>query len=204
MLKSGGVFMKKACFTVLTLSFVFIFSSCVQNGNLNLSSFIEKYNELSIQKITYTDFSCETVDEKSEYGYMPNPYSLIKLICDNDNIEECKVILSKYKSENEKTELSADDIEAFKSQTQKIVQTFTNFDISEINAILSELFNDFETAEKTVQKGDYYFIYISNELCCEVILRNNLLKETETTEKPENKNSFSVTNGVRTETVPHR
>ena len=61
-----------------------------------------------------------------------------------------------------------------------------------------------EETEKTAELQEYYFIYYSNSLVSEIIIRNNKLKQTETTKKPENKEPFAKMTETRKNTVPHK
>ena len=62
----------------------------------------------------------------------------------------------------------------------------------------------FKESEITKETGDYYFIYYANSLVSVVIIRNNKLKHTETTNKPENKEPFAQLTETRENTVPHK
>ena len=70
--------------------------------------------------------------------------------------------------------------------------------------IFESITADPDVSEKTDKYKDYNFIYISNDICRELIIRNKWFFEEETTEKPENINSFLNTAPIRTETAPHR
>ena len=93
--------------TILILIFVliFTFNGCSENAEMNLSVFIDYYNTLSVNEIDFTDFSGVTADNGNmEYSLSVKDNDniiLVKLIEENDEIKECRVILSKLNNKLE-------------------------------------------------------------------------------------------------------
>ena len=59
-------------------------------------------------------------------------------------------------------------------------------------------------SEKTGESGSFYFIYRSNRLASEIVIKNKWLSPVETTKKPENKEPFAEMTETRSNTVPHK
>lgn len=196
--------------TILILIFVliFTFNGCSENAEMNLSVFIDYYNTLSVNEIDFTDFSGVTADNGNmEYSLSVKDNDniiLVKLIEENDEIKECRVILSKLNNKLEKVEITEKYNDLFFSTVENVGCSFVRSTDDVLLNIFESITADPDVSEKTDKYKDYNFIYISNDICRELIIRNKWFFEEESTEKPENINSFLNTAPIRTETAPHR
>ena len=196
--------------TILILIFVliFTFNGCSENAEMNLSVFIDYYNTLSVNEIDFTDFSGVTADNGNmEYSLSVKDNDniiLVKLIEENDEIKECRVILSKLNNKLEKVEITEKYNDLFFRTVENVGCSFVRSTDNVLLNIFESITADPDVSEKTDKYKDYNFIYISNDICRELIIRNKWFFEEETTEKPENINSFLNTAPIRTETAPHR
>lgn len=196
--------------TILILIFVliFTFNGCSENAEMNLSVFIDYYNTLSVNEIDFTDFSGVTADNGNmEYSLSVKDNDniiLVKLIEENDEIKECRVILSKLNNKLEKVEITEKYNDLFFRTVENVGCSFVRSTDDVLLNIFESITADPDVSEKTDKYKDYNFIYISNDICRELIIRNKWFFEEETTEKPENINSFLNTAPIRTETAPHR
>lgn len=196
--------------TILILIFVliFTFNGCSENAEMNLSVFIDYYNTLSVNEIDFTDFSGVIADNGNmEYSLSVKDNDniiLVKLIEENDEIKECRVILSKLNNKLEKVEITEKYNDLFFRTVENVGCSFIRSTDDVLLNIFESITADPDVSEKTDKYKDYNFIYISNDICRELIIRNKWFFEEETTEKPENINSFLNTAPIRTETAPHR
>ena len=196
--------------TILILIFVliFTFNGCSESAEMNLSVFIDYYNTLSVKEIDFTDFSGVTADNGNmEYllSVKDNDSTiLVKLIEENDEIKECRVILSKLNNKLEKVEITEKYNDLFFRTVENVGCSFVRSTDDVLLNIFESITADPDVSEKTDKYKDYNFIYISNDICRELIIRNKWFFEEETTEKPENINSFLNTAPITTETAPHR
>lgn len=198
--------MKKFSALCICAFMILVLNGCTKQSLMNLSVFIESYNLVSDSKISFTDFICESKDGREEYSFMPSKEGeiLLKLISQGGEIEECRVTMSNYNSKLQKTSAVESDYALFKKTAQNAAVAFTGIDEERLARLFDELLINKETSEAVKDRGNYKFIYIISELSSVFIIRNNSLIEPETTEKPENKRSFSDIGNIRTETVPHR
>lgn len=199
--------MKKAVIFFILL-FIFTLSGCSENTEMNLSVFIDYYNFLSENKIDYTDFSFNTSETGDvEYFFTVKDNTnliLVKLIEEFGEIKECRVIMSKLNENAEIIEITEKHRNLFSSTAKKAGCSFARCSDDEIIHIITQITSEPDATEKTEKFKDYNLIYISNDICSEFIIKDKWFFEEETTEKPENINSFLNTAPVRTETVPHR
>ena len=93
--------------------------------------------------------------------------------------------------------LTEADIDRFINSCEKTFCAFSGFGEVKSRDVISAL-------EKTVREGEYYVVFLSNEVCFEVMFCNTYLKKIEETQKPESRAVYDSTTNIRTETVPHK
>lgn len=198
----------KRLFAVLVIFSFLVFNGCAVKEKMNLAIFINNYNSVSSDLIDFTSFS-GTVENEDTTDYtfkIENDDKEVYVVLSdvNKEIKECRVVVSKLDKNFKEAPVSDELWDTFKIAAYNTAYAFTfgNSELSEY--IVSTMLNDKDIPETTYKSGDYNIIYISNNLCCELIIRNRWLFSEETTVKPENKNNFEFTSPVRTETVPHR
>ncbi len=201
--------MKKSCL-ILSLLLVFVFlSSCSHSEFLNLATFVENFSVL--RPLALTDF-IKYDDESKETVYLTyincdENTVLLKLLCESDlKIKECRVTASKYDEKGKKIKSFEKIKKSFQDVCSGTILAYTYLSKEEGDKIIKNLdiMNNFEKKnfEKTYQNENFNFALLSNDLCCELIIKNKWINETETTKKPENKNDFANNTSIRTETVP--
>ncbi len=203
--------MKKSAVIIMIIFLCFVLSACRNTDFVNLSSFIDNYNTVSEQenKIDFSSFVVDENENKQTVSFFPDGTDKMAVRLENDEfrqIGEARIVLRKADKNADRIELSEDDRNSFFNVCNKTAYAFSNGEITEIPAQIfpASVPDLFKESEKTKETGDYYFIYYSNSLVSEVIIRNNKLKQTETTNKPENKAPFAQMTQTRENTVPHK
>lgn len=203
--------MKKTAALILILSMCFALSACRNTDFVNLSSFIDHYNTLCEEEsqLDYSSFIVDQNENKQIASFFPYGSYKITVRLENDEfkqIGEARIVLRKTDKNANRIELSDEDLKNYLEVCNKTVFAFSNCEINEVpKAILPSSVADLkEETEKTAELQEYYFIYYSNSLVSEIIIRNNKLKQTETTKKPENKEPFAKMTETRKNTVPHK
>ena len=203
--------MKKTVRLIFIISMCFALTACRNNDFVNLSSFIDHYNAVSEEenRIDFSDFLIDDSENKQTASFFPFGTYNIAVRLENDalnQIGEARIVLRKTDKNIHPLTLTENDLNCFLQACNKTVFALSNREISEVPeqilpASVSELLKE---NEKTADCGGYYFIFYSNSLVSEVIIRNNQLKQTETTGKPENKVPFAQMTETRENTVPHK
>ena len=176
---------------ILCFFIILFFVSCGNQEFYNISSFIDKYNNISSYSIDISDFHLTSPDSP-QYTAVLGSYSneiLLSLKSNNANdIEEINLSLIKESAKN----IPQEQVDFFISSIIYTLMTYCNFEYSNACEII-ESFNltNFNTLQKegelTLKKGNFYFIYYSTNLICQFKVYNTYLKQIETTEKPVSK-----------------
>lgn len=203
--------MKKTAMLIMIVSMCFIFSACRNTDFVNLSSFIDNYNAIN-EAENQIDFSSFVVDEsenRETASFFPFQTYIVAVRLENDDLKqigEARIVLRKTDKSANQLNLTENELNCFLQACNRTIFALSNREISEVPAkILPVSVSDLlKESEKTTEDGGYYFIYYSNSLVSEVIIRNNKLKQTETTNKPENKEPFAQLTETRENTVPHK
>lgn len=203
--------MKKTAAFILVLSMCFALSACRNTDFVNLSSFIDYYNTLCEEEsqLDFSSFIVDQKDNKQTASFFPYGSYKITVRLENDEfkqIEETRIVLRKTDKNANRIVLTQEDLKNYLEACNKTVFAFSNCEITEVpKAVLPSSVSALaEETEKTAESQEYYFIYYSNSLVSEIIIRNNKLKQTETTKKPENKEPFAQMTETRKNTVPHK
>lgn len=203
--------MKKTAMLIMIVSMCFIFTACRNTDFVNLSSFIDNYNAVNEaeNKIDFSSFVVDENENKQIVSFFPDGTDIMAVRLENDEfrqIGEARIVLRKADKNGDRIELIENDRNSFFNVCNKTAYAFSNGEITEIPAKIfpASVPDLFKESEITKETGDYYFIYYSNSLVSEVIIRNNKLKQTQTTNKPENKEPFAHLTETRENTVPHK
>lgn len=195
---------------LLVLTFL---TSCSESSFVNLAVFIENFNSLEDEEILdFPDFTVstgsggETVYTRSfeKDGHTV----LLRLTADDDKkITACRVVIPKRDKTGKKLKQSDERQKFFAQTAEKTICAFTLFDDEKSKQIISSFdLSNSKTlkneGEITKEEEGFYFIYLSNSLCSEFIIKNIWLCEIESTLKPESKGGFIEGTGIRTDTVP--
>ena len=199
--------MKKCLMLIISFLFMFILCSCSVNENVNFITFIERFNgEENILSIS--DFVSEAGKDGSSvyYSSRSDNISLILKSDETNNITRCRLVIAKKDIKGNDVLPGEKETELFYNTALKTVKAFCNQELSAAESILLEIGFGLknEAYEKNKTEGSFVYQYVSNELCDEFVIYNKWLCRIETTEKPENKNGFTFSSDIRTETVPHR
>lgn len=194
---------------IILVLIIICFNGCSVSGKMNLSVFIDNYNHVSGKNIDFTDFSGCRNDIYTEYSFfiedgISKSKAYVVLKANVDEITECRISCIKLDDLLKTKAINDNDKHLFVEAVKDVSYAFTSENDSALDIKLSNILSDLSSEEKTDTFKNYYMILISNDLTLEFIIRNMHFYEEETTEKPENINSFLNTAPVRTETVPHR
>ena len=177
----------------LTLCFfiIFTFASCGRNELVDLSGFMQKYNETASHNLTFSDFIVQKNPDVSYTAVVcENGCNILLSLCEGSDkkIQTCKIALVKENGSVPTT----DELSAFNSVIDNVMTAYCGFDSGDI--IDSFGLNNAETLTKngelTLRKDNYYFVYYSTSIISEFVIHNTYIKEIETTHKPESKPYF--------------
>ncbi|MGN1444598.1 MAG: hypothetical protein ACI4XE_12200 [Acutalibacteraceae bacterium] len=203
--------MKKTAVLFLALSLCLVLSACRNTDFVNLSSFIDTYNSISDEngQIDFSALIIEKNENKEIASFFPDGTYKIAVRLENNEVKqigEARIVLRKTDKNGNPIELSENDLNRFLVVCNQTVFALSNCAVSEVpQSIRPASVSDLKVeTEKTAESPDYYYIYYSNSLVSVVIIRNNKLKQTETTKKPENKEPFAQMTETRENTVPHK
>lgn len=197
---------------LLFLSAAFLFlTACHNTDFMNLSSFIRNYNEVSPQEhvIDFGSFSVEEQGDGEILSFFPyeSYHVAVRLIADlHKQIGEARIILRKSDKNGSAVSVSESDYINFKTAAKYTCYALSNGELEEIpKGIVPDSLSDINgVSEKTGESGSFYFIYRSNRLASEIVIKNKWLSPVETTKKPENKEPFAEMTETRSNTVPHK
>lgn len=186
-------------------------TACRNPDFVNLSSFIDGYNAMCEEgdRIDFSSFVLEKSETVQTASFFPFGGSLIAVRLESDNskqIGEARILIRKTDEKTKERKPTEDELSLFLQACRNTVYALSNGGMYEIPASVmpSSASQLYEETEKTADADGYYFIYYSNKLVSEVIIRNSKLKQTETTKKPENKQPFAQLTQTRENTVPHK
>lgn len=166
-------------------------TSCGKTEFMNMYSFTENYSRTSNSNLSLSDFYfqspgadvCTAVlgDEGDEV--------LLSLKIDVDQIIN-KVTISLIKQADKPTK--SEQLDLFRKTLSNTLQAFCNYDNDYINDILSafSLKKDktfTQTGELTLKKDNFYFVYYSTDIICQLMIYNTYLQKIEPTQKPVSK-----------------
>ena len=202
--------MKKAIRLVSVLILCTVLTACRNTDFINLASFIDNYNKVcpDEEKIDFSSFYSEVKEETEILSFFPTETNnvAVRLITDSKKqIGEARIIIRKADKNGGSVSVSSDFL-SFQTAAVSTCSAFSNGEITEIpDEIVPKSIPDFSAdSEITAESGNYYFIYRSNSLVSEIVIKNKWLSPVETTRKPENKEPFANMTETRSNTVPHK
>lgn len=205
--------MKKTIRLLLLILLLFALCSCENRKSANIALFAERYNSLGEEKLSYSALSATEREGKTECSFVASADEsgekkvLVTLLADeNKRIFECRLVIAKTDGQR-KIIITDEDVERFVNSCERVFCGFSGVEYEKAKDVVSLLKiheNFFSSGENTAQSGEYYAVFLSNEVCCDVIFRNSYLKKTEETEKPESRAVYDNTTNIRTDTVPHK
>lgn len=203
--------MKKAIRLVFLLLLCLLLTACQNTDFINLLSFIENYNEICREegKIDFGSFSVETQGDHEILTFFPFETNNVAVRLKSDSqqqIGEARIVLRKTDKSGNPITVSESDLTSFQSAAQLTCYALSNGENRSLpKEIIPESGSDLNgDTEKTASSGNFYFIYYSNRLVSEIVIKNQWLSPVETTKKPENKEPFAEMTETRSNTVPHK
>ncbi|MBQ7294690.1 MAG: hypothetical protein IJW86_00685 [Clostridia bacterium] len=173
------------------LILIIMLTACSKSQFMDLSGFVASYNEVADSDIDLTDFIF-IQQESREFKLINGNVLLTLKEAPDGKIMECRVMMTKLNEKGEQSENISADSKKFLSILKNTLQTFCSFDRYAADAIigefsLGELSSFLKEGELTKQQGNFYFVYYSTPLVCQVTVYNTYLSEIEPTEKPVSK-----------------
>ena len=205
--------MKRLSKLLFCLVFLLALCACSENETANIVLFAERYNASGGEKLSYSLMSAVERENATEYSFVSSSDEaggkrvLVKAFAnENNKLFECRLVISKTDGKNKVT-LTEADIDRFINSCEKTFCAFSGLGVQKSCEVISALEirkNRSSLCEKTVREGEYYVVFLSNEVCFEVMFCNTYLKKIEETQKPESRAVYDMTTNTRTETVPHK
>ena len=196
------------CFVIMTT-----LCSCSENETANIALFSERYNAQNVEKLSYQMMSAAERGSTTEYSFVAScdesggKIVLAKLLADeNGRLFECRLVIARTDGQNKVTLLES-DIDRFVESCERVLSAFSGFDSKKSENLISalEIRKSLSSqCEKTARENEYYCVFLSNEICYEIIMDNTYLKKIEETQKPESRAVYDKTTNIRTETVLHK
>lgn len=185
--------MKKTLAVILPLFCAFVLSACSHGDSVNLLFFTDNFNKIrknenqvvSEYTVNGNTFSTVLKSGKSE--------ALLSLEEDeNGRIKTARLTLSKINENAQPKNISETEADFFKNTAAEMLYAFTFFESKKCQAILSQLLPEtstgfHKTGELNTQSENFFLVYYSNKICCQLFVTNTYLEEIEPTKKPENK-----------------
>ncbi len=181
------------------------FTACSTNQFKDLSGFVYSFNRAGDVDIDLEDVNWYTEEKEVIYQtFFEDDTVILKLICENDRINELRVAFSKKDGNGRDTAASAETISEFTQVAKNSIIAFCGYDRAKAETIMNELKlnnkTEFEkTGELTETKDNFHFVYLSDSFVSKLIIYNTYLKEVPQTEKPVSKPAFGNTTNVRNE-----
>lgn len=200
--------MKKVFIELTAVMLLFaLLCACSRNQFMDLSGFVNAFNRVSDEEIDFEDIYSYTDEGETVFETFiedDDPNVVIKLIMENDRINQVRIAVAKIDKNGNAVASSAKVITDFIETVKSSIQAFCGFDNAAVEALLGEfqlynMENYVKTGELTKNQGSFHFVYFSDSLVCEMMIFNTYLVEIEKTEKPESKPAFGNTTNVRAE-----
>lgn len=193
-----------------TLLLFSMLTACSRNQFMDLSGFVYGFNRVSDEDIDFEDIYSYSDEGKTVFETFiedDNPNVVMKLIMNNDRIEEIRIAIAKIDENGTKIMPSAKSITDFTETVKSSIISFCGLEKQTAQGLMTEfglynMENYKKEGELTKTQDSFYFVYFSDSLVCEMMIYNTYLLEIEKTEKPESKPAFGNTTNVRGETTP--
>lgn len=213
LLRKGSEKMKRLIKILCCLLPVLFLVSCSEGERANIALFAERFNTLGGKELSFSALSATETGEATQYSFVSSADEeggkrvLVNVLENADKaLFSCRLVIGKTDGKKSLS-LSKEDISRFTADCERVLCAFSGFDLEKGKSLVSklEIENGFLTScEKTAQENEYYLVFLSNEVCCEVMMYNTYLKKIEETQKPESRAVYDSTTNIRTQTVPHK
>lgn len=181
--------------------------ACAKSSFLDLSVFTYNFNSQSENELAIEDFSFVSNENETVYSAEVHNMLLTVTADSKGKINKIKLLVSKIDNNGNKKTITANDAHSFYNLMADLIFAFCYYSKNESFSLLDEF--SLSSADTFNQTGElckdaemFRFVYYSTELMSEMMVYNTVLKEPESTEKPESKPYFADIPSVRTETVP--
>ena len=204
--------MKKCVGLILIIPLILSLCACNQSEFVDLGAFVENFcARQTEQTLDLTDFKASSNGDGTIFNcFFPCGDSAVtaRLFANPDQkIEQCRIIVPKLDENGNETDLGDEILALFLQTARNSVCGLTFCSQEEASRLTDEfrlsdrrVFS--EQGELTKEKGDFYYVYLSNSLLSEFIIYNKRLHEIPSTKKPESKAAYGNTANIREETVP--
>lgn len=163
-------------------------TACTDGKLKNLTSFIDSYNHFAEEKLTIENFFFQNGSEDTLRAIIgTEEYKFILSLKEDKNSKIKSVKLSMPKTDN--AHLKIETTEAFCRVLSHALMAYCSYNQSQANEVADAfaLHNPetlYKQGELTMKKGNFYFVYYSDETSSEVMIYNTYLHTIEPTEKP--------------------
>ncbi len=177
----------------LCLILIIMLTACSKSQFMDLSGFIENYNKVADSEITFTDF-IYTTGESREFKLIKDNVLLTLKEATDGKISECRVMMTKLSENGEQSKNISTDSKNFLFILKNTLEAFCSYDRYSAEALigefsLNELSGFLKEGELTKKQDNFYFVYYSTPLVCQVMIYNTYLTEIEPTKKPVSRNA---------------
>lgn len=197
----------------LALSFVCLLlcflSACADAPTMDLSGYLQQRKQIG-KSLDMTGLYRTDSDTEISYFIPLSDCLSMRLVClATGEIYECRVLLRKMNPDGTENPIDASLHSAFVEECKTQLSAFGSFSKASCETVLRalDLYNKTVHASygmQTTQSGHFTLQLLSHPLETAFVIRNEWLKETETTVMPESVPLFDDTTVTRKETVPHR
>jgi hypothetical protein len=170
---------------------ILLLTACSGGELKNLASFTDTYNHISGNELDLEDFFFVNGSEdtlRAFIGYNECKFILSVKEDDSGKIESIKLTLTKAEGTLPKNEVC----DNFCKVLTHTLMAYCSYDEKSAGAVI-DAFNLHipdtlhKQGELTLKRDNFYFVYYSNEIACDVIIYNTYLHTPEPTEKPVSK-----------------
>ncbi len=172
----------------ICLILIIMLSGCTKSQFMDLSGFIHNYNEVTNGNTAITDFIYRK-DENSEYKLIKGNILITLKEASDGKICECRVMMLKLDEKGQRSNSLLSDGEAFYAEIINVIEAFCHYDGYSAEKLAGEFAlgknADFlKEGELTKKQDNFYFVYYSTPLVCQMMIYDTYLTKIETTKKP--------------------
>lgn len=186
-----------------------VLSACVEAPTMDLSGYLQQRKQIGMP-LDIAELYRSGGDEEVSYYIPMGNFLSIRLFClATGEIYECRVLLRKMNPDGSENPTDALLHSAFLEECRTQMRAFGLFSEADCESVLQALSLNDKTihnsyGSQTTPVGHFTVQLSSHPLETAFVIRNEWLKETETTVLPESVPLFDDTTVTRKETVPHR